>query len=405
MREHVGEEDIVGVVRVRARVRCGEARERAAARRRGARVGGARIRLRHAGRVRVARERGRTGVDVRPDQLGARDVPGALGRAPLGGVRARPGLRHLGRIEEHGRGLELVGHEHEHAEEQDRELHRHLDEPVQEEPQLALARRARGEDAAHLRLIGAEVGELEEEAAEEPRPQIVAARRIERGVERAQLPGPARHRERAGEPHSRRQRAQHQHERERQCAQDDAELERVRRRHGARAAEHDRAHDERAQERARRAHVPAEDHRQHERRRVERDPGGEPALGQEERRRERARFPVEALLQELVRRAHAQPLVDRHQRRAQDDHGDRQAEVELDEREPADVALTRRGHECHRARLRGHDRKRHERPRHAPARDEESREVARAARAHEPVDDEGGEGRDQHPRVGGADHR
>ena len=119
--------------------------------------------------------------------------PIRLGGLPLPGVRAVGGAGDPGGIEEHRRGTELVEHEHENAEQQDEELHRHLDQPVEQEPELALSRRVRGQDASDLRLVGAEVGELEEEPADQAGPQVVAARRIEAQVDGVELAGSARH--------------------------------------------------------------------------------------------------------------------------------------------------------------------------------------------------------------------
>ena len=72
-------------------------------------------------------------------------------------------------VEEDRRRLELIEDEHQHAEQQDEELHRDLEHGVEHQAEPALAQRRPREVALHLRLVGAEVRQREEEAAEQAR--------------------------------------------------------------------------------------------------------------------------------------------------------------------------------------------------------------------------------------------
>ena len=145
---------------------------------------------------------------------------------------------------------------------------------------------------------------------------------------------------------------------------------------------------EAAEQHARPAHVPAEHHRQDERRGVDREPGRETALEQEQPGRERAGLAVEAALEVFVRRVELEPVVDRDRGRAQHHHREREAEVELDEAEPIRESLARSREEGDRARLGRHHRERDVGPRQAAPGDQVGIEVVAAAPAPEAVGDE-----------------
>ena len=87
--------------------------------------------------------------------------------------------------------------------------------------------------------------------------------------------------------------------------------------------------------------------------------------------RQATRLAIESLLQILVRREHFGAVEKRHQGDAQDHHGERQAEVDLDEAHAIDVALPRGAHERDRARLRRHHREPDGIPGHGALREEE----------------------------------
>ena len=113
-------------------------------------------------------------------------------RAELRPVCARARAFELHGVEEDGRLRELVEDEDHRAEEEDEELHRHLDHPVEEQAEPALRDRLARQVALHLRLVGAEVGEREEAAAEESRPEVVLVRDVEGEVDGVQAPELAR---------------------------------------------------------------------------------------------------------------------------------------------------------------------------------------------------------------------
>jgi len=73
-----------------------------------------------------------------------------LERAPGGGVGAARELVRFHRVVEQRRGQEVEQHEHHDTEEQDAELHRDLEQAVEQQREPALRHRLAGEVAAHL---------------------------------------------------------------------------------------------------------------------------------------------------------------------------------------------------------------------------------------------------------------
>ena len=157
-----------------------------------------------------------------------------------------------------------------------------------------------------------------------------------------------------------------------------------------RVRDHDQAH-----ERRRESIRPAEDHREHDRRRVDRQPRREAALHQEDEARRARASCVEALLQILVRRVDVRAVKDGHRGRADDHHRDRQSEIELHEAHAVDVGLPGGGDEGDGAGLRGHDRERHGVPRHRFAGQQVAIDCVAAAAAIQPVRNDEGERRGQ----------
>ena len=181
--------------------------------------------------------------------------------------------------------------------------------------------------------------------------------------------------------------------------EDYAELERLRVAHRAAASRHRVERHQAAEQSARDAHVPAEQHRKHERGRVDAEPGREPALDQEESGRERPGLAVEAALQILIGREDTEAAIDRDRRRADHDHRQRQAEIELHEAQPIGEPLSGRGQEGDRAGLGRHHRQRDHRPRHGAPGEQIVGEIALAATAPHAVCDEGGQHAAQHPPI------
>src|SRR5687767_6804785 len=83
--------------------------------------------------------------------------------------------------------LELIEKKNHRAEQQDEELHRHLHDGVKDQADAARAERTARQIPLHLRLIGAEIGERKEKAAQNSRPDGVTRVRIERKVYRLKL--------------------------------------------------------------------------------------------------------------------------------------------------------------------------------------------------------------------------
>ena len=301
-------------------------------------------------------------------------VAGFRGRHRLGLGRARLGKRH--RIEEHGRPFELVEDEEERPGEQDHELHRQLGEGVEDEREAALAKRTPGEIALHLALVAAEVGEHQEEPAEEPRPDGVGLARVGVEGQGLQPAGGAGDPERLAEAHLLGEPPDDRTEAEQDAEQDDQHLPGLDPHHGAHAPEGRVDRGEAADEENRERRVQREDHREDHRRRIDHHRPGKRPPEEEEQTRERPRVRAAALLQVLVSGEDTRPVEQRHQGDAQDHHGDGKAEVDLDEPHPVHVGLAGRTHQRDGARLGGHHRQAHGVPGHRAARQEVVLEAA-----------------------------
>ena len=141
-------------------------------------------------------------------------------------------------------------------------------------------------------------------------------------------------------------------------------------RHGLDAAEN-RVHDGRSRDGERRERdVPAQHDGQHDGRRGDDRRARQPARHQEEQAGQRARFHVEPALEILVRGVHARAVEEGDDRDRQDDHGQRQAEVELDEAQAVGVALPGRADERDGAQLGRHHGEPDRPPRQAAVRQE-----------------------------------
>ena len=305
--------------------------------------------------------------------------------------RARAGLDplRLHRVEEDRREDELVEGEDHRADEEDDELHRHLDQAVREEAEAALGDGGAREVALYLRLVGAEVGEREEEAADEAGPEVVAARRVEGEVDGVQPPEPTGDADGAGEADLVGEEPEEEDEGRPHADEDDEELLELRRVHRLRPSRRDVDDDERPRERRRDGDGPPEEDGEDERRGVDRQAAREAALEEEEEGRQAADPYVEALLEVLVGRVDVQPVVERDSGDREDDHRERQAEVELDEAHPVGVGLPRRREEGDGARLRRHDREADDPPRGGAARHEVALHVRLVAALRDaPGDDE-----------------
>ena len=101
--------------------------------------------------------------------------------------------------------------------------------------------------------------------------------------------------------------------------------------------------------------VPAQQHREHQGRRVNREAHGQAPLNEKQGRRQGAGFQVETALQVFVGRVDLQAVEDGHHRDREHHHGERQPQVELHEAHAVHIGLTRRGEEGDGAGLGRHD--------------------------------------------------
>ncbi len=112
---------------------------------------------------------------------------------------------------------------------------------------------------------------------------------------------------------------------------------------------------------------PAEDDRQGNRGSVERYARRQTAFDEKDAADQRARLGVEALLQVLVRGVHFGAVKNRDRGGGQDDHRERESEIELHEPHAVDVGLAGGRNESHCARLGRHDGQSHGIPGHGPS--------------------------------------
>ena len=163
--EHERDEHVVGILGLHPRISRGERRLRLPAH-----GLDPLLRLKHGQPRRLGHARVAAIPRIQPCPR-RRPALGMDGRVPLlDGLERRPTgslgpLTPLGLVEENRGAFEGVEHEDQRSEQQDEELHRDLQERVEHQPEPALAEAAAADVTLHLRLIGAEVREREEEAA------------------------------------------------------------------------------------------------------------------------------------------------------------------------------------------------------------------------------------------------
>jgi hypothetical protein len=173
-----------------------------------------------------------------------------------------------------------------------------------------------------------------------------------------------------------------QHEKRRDHPRGDhRELVFLRQAHRRAAADRGVDDDEQAARHDGEVERPAEDRGEHDRRRVNRETGADPALQEKQRRAEQARLLVEAPPEKFVGRVDVEPAENRQENNRDDDQRERSAEIILHETEPVLVALAGRGEKRRRAGLRGHHRHADGEPAGVGRAREIRAEVAPAARA------------------------
>ena len=235
--------------------------------------------------------------------------------------------------------------------------------PLRTRPRDAACCDLRRQQALHQVLIGAVRRQRQRDAAEQPGPDRVGLREVERRIETHEAPGlraDAHHFGPAAID------AIEQGDRHRAGADDvDEHLDHVGPDHRRDAAAH-RVDDHR---RAEDDHHPGHRHlrhdRDHERGREQPDAVGQRSRDQEDHRRQRLDARAEAALQQLVRREQIAAEVGRDEQQADEDAADDVADRELQERHVAGVGLRRNADERQRAGFGGDDREADRPPRHA----------------------------------------
>src|ERR1700686_2850299 len=254
-------------------------------------------------------------------------------------------------IEKHGGLFELIEKKNHRAEEEDEKLHRHFHDRVEEQTDPARAQRTAGEITLHLRLVGAEIREREEEPAENPRPDSVAPGGIEGKIDRLEFSHFPRNGKGAAERQVVGQTVDRDAEGEGHADEDDQDLITLGEADDLGAADNRVSNDESAREPDGEIQVPTEQRGKNNGRRIDRDAGGDPALNQKQERAEQSRFLVEALAEIFVGGENFQPLINRNKDRADRDEREGLAEIILDESDSAFVGLPRHGEERDRAGL------------------------------------------------------
>ena len=295
-------------------------------------------------------------------------------------------LGNLGGIEKDRRCFELVKGEEHRADEQDEKLHRDLHNPIQQQAEAALGDRLAGEVALHLRLVGAEVGELQEHPSQDAGPDVVAVVPVEAEIDRvepSQLPGQVGGFQQGDAVRQ----VDHDHEKCRKHPEHDdhhlVEMGPVNRFGSPRGGvdDHQGADDQVGP-----VDVPAQDDREDERRSVDGQSRRQSPPGQEQQAGQGAGLQVEAVFQVFVGGMHLQAVVDRDGSDREDHHPDRQAEVELHEAHSIHIGLAGGGEEGDGAGLGGHDRQQHGIPAHAAVGQKVAGDVLAAAALPDPVD-------------------
>ena len=254
--------------------------------------------------------------------------------------------------------------------------------------------------ALHLRLVGAEIREREEQPAEQAGPERVAPARVEREIHRLQLAQGAGNVRGATEPEPVGQLDQQHDEGRHHAAEDHRHLPLLRQADRFAAAGDGVDDDEQPGEHDDEIQPPAQHGGEDDGRRVDGHARGEAALQQKQSRAEQTRLPVEAPAQELVGGVHAEPPVHGQEHGAHDDERERQPEIVLHESDAALEALPRDREKGDRARLRGHHGQADRAPAGGLAAPQVRVEAPDVARAPGPVRGDADHGAEQHHPVG-----
>ncbi len=288
-------------------------------------------------------------------------------------------------VEEHRRRLEQVEDEDEDADRQDEQLQRDLDEGAHHQRATRFVFRFRRQITLHLALVAAEIREHQEQPADHARPERVGFAQIEFEVHRMQPPGRAGEVHRLSEADVAGDAHDEHHDSREHAGDDDHHLLDVGPRHRLHAADagvenHRNADDEHGD-----LQLPAENRGDDDRRRGQRHAERKRAAHEKQKARERSHADIEPPLEILVRRVDLRAVEKRHGRHRQDDHRERQAEIELDESQAGEVRLSGCADERDRAHLRRHHREPDGPPRQRPVAEKITFDFVRPLRSPQPV--------------------
>jgi hypothetical protein len=219
-----------------------------------------------------------------------------------------------------------------------------------------LVDRLGGEVTLHLALVAAEVRQAEEQPANQSRPQGVGLAQVEPGINRLQPSGCTSELQRLAEADLAGDAVDQDADRRQHPDDDHDHLLDVGPGHRLDAAKAGVDHHRHRQRQHGRRHAPAENRGDHHCRRRQRNAQRERPSHQEQEAGQRSHPHIEALFEILVGGVDPRPGEERHHRERQDDHRDRQAEIELHEPQPGGIRLAGGSDQRHRAHLGRHHR-------------------------------------------------
>ena len=291
-------------------------------------------------------------------------------------------------MEDRGRPFEHEEDEHHGPNEEHGKLHGDLGHCIEQQAQAALRDALTGKVALHLALVAAEVGKRKKHAADQAAPQVVAVVQVKLPDQRIELVRRAGDCDCIRKMHVGRQQQKCREERGHQACRQDDHVEELGPRDGGDATLHRVEHDDCAHGGCGDPLGPAQDDRHHHSRRCQRHADTQPTLDQEYRTDQCPRLGVKALLQILVSRVDLGAVIDWHRDGRDENHRNREPEVELHEAHTVDVTLASGGDECDGAGLRRHDGQRHGVPRHLVVGEHEALRRLLASAAPQAIEDD-----------------
>ena len=331
--------------------------------------------------------------------LSAQRIGAGLPSGPL----AQEDLLDPGRfrlVEQHRRFFKLVEDEDQRAGEQDEKLQRHFHPGVEHQADPAVGDGFARQVPLHLRLVAPKIREGQEHAADQSRPERVPVARIEGKVHHIELPRHPGQVKRVTEGDLAGEQKDRGQEGPGDSQKDQDHLLHVGPGDGFDPAGNRVGHDDPRHDKHRGALAPSQDHREHHRRRVERQPHAQAALDQKNQAGGQARLGVKALFEKLVSGNDFSFVKVRNDDRRDDDHRQREAEIKLDEAHPVHVGLAGGADKRDGAGLGGHDGKPHRPPGHALVGQQIAADGPAAPALVQTVADDEDQGQDQDNPIG-----